>query len=347
MAGRGLVCLLTLIALTLLRGTVFASKEDVVFSGSSSVVSEAINEFNLFKKLFSWSYKPGTDEYYRRIINVEKSLLRCASLNNHNASDSSSAKYGINQFSVLSPEEFRDRYLTTFPEKVPEYPASETARGASAKLPTKFDWREKNVVTPVENQESCGGCWAFSVVGIIESVYALQGHPLRQLSVQQVIDCSYKNQGCNGGSTVRTLSWLKQTQEKLVRQAEYPFKAETGVCRIFPLSEFGVSVKDFAAYDFSGNEEVMMQKLLEWGPLAVTVDAVSWQDYLGGIIQHHCPSQRANHAVLITGYDATGEVPYWIVRNSWGTSWGNQGYVYIKMGGNVCGVADAVAAVFV
>nr|XP_023647782.1 cathepsin O [Paramormyrops kingsleyae] len=348
MAGLGVVCLLTLIALTLLRGAVFASKEDVVFSGSSSIVSEATNAFDLFKKLFNWSNEPGTDDYYRRIINLEKSLLRHASLNNHSvASNSSSAKYGINQFSVLSPEEFRDRFLTTIPEKVPEYPAPEAARGPSIKLPKKFDWREKNVVTPVENQESCGGCWAFSVVGIIESVYALLGHPLRQLSVQQVIDCSYKNQGCNGGSTVRTLSWLKQTQEKLVSETEYPFKAETGVCRIFPPSEFGVSVKDFAAFDFSENEVAMMQKLLDWGPVAVTVDAVSWQDYLGGIIQHHCPSQQANHAVLITGYDTTAEVPYWIVRNSWGTSWGNQGYVYIKMGGNVCGVADSVAAVFV
>ncbi|KAF6093186.1 cathepsin O [Phyllostomus discolor] len=77
------------------------------------------------------------------------------------------------------------------------------------------------------------------------------------------------------------------------------------------------------------------------------VDAVSWQDYLGGIIQHHCSSGEANHAVIITGFDKTGSTPYWIVRNSWGSSWGVDGYAHVKMGGNICGIADSVSAVFV
>uniref|UniRef100_A0A1A8J7S5 Cathepsin O n=1 Tax=Nothobranchius kuhntae TaxID=321403 RepID=A0A1A8J7S5_NOTKU len=96
----------------------------------------------------------------------------------------------------------------------------------------------------------------------------------------------------------------------------------------------------------SGQEEAMMGQLVQNGPLAVIVDAVSWQDYLGGIIQHHCTSQWSNHAVLVVGYDTTGEIPYWIVQNSWGTSWGNEGYVYVKIGSNVCGIAESVAAVF-
>ncbi|MED6265182.1 hypothetical protein AMECASPLE_018228 [Ameca splendens] len=90
----------------------------------------------------------------------------------------------------------------------------------------------------------------------------------------------------------------------------------------------------------------MMGQLVQFGPLAAIVDAVSWQDYLGGIIQHHCSSQWSNHAVLVVGYDTTGDLPYWIVQNSWGTTWGDQGYVYIKIGSNICGIADSVAAVF-
>ncbi|KAL4641793.1 cathepsin O [Arapaima gigas] len=313
--------------------------------------SQANDVFTLLMERYNRSYEPDTSEYFLRMINVKESIRRQAVLNSpsSDAPHNSSATYGINQFSDLSPREFRERYLTSEPENVPWFPKNKTGghQSEAMALPAKFDWRDKNIVTAVQNQESCGACWAFSVVGAIESVYAKEGHPLEPLSVQQVIDCSYQNQGCNGGSTIRALSWLMQSQEKLVDESEYPFKAVTGVCHLFPVSQFGVLVKNFTAFDFSGLEEEMKQKLVEWGPLIVTVDAMSWQDYLGGVIQHHCSSHHANHAVLITGYDTTGEVPYWIVRNSWGTSWGNQGYVYIKMGDNVCGIADSVAAVFV
>ncbi|XP_035404553.1 cathepsin O isoform X2 [Cygnus atratus] len=137
------------------------------------------------------------------------------------------------------------------------------------------------------------------------------------------------------------------TKVKLVRDSEYTFKAQTGLCHYFGHSDFGVSITGFAAYDFSGQEEEMMRMLVNWGPLAVTVDAVSWQDYLGGIIQYHCSSGRANHAVLITGFDRTGSIPYWIVQNSWGRTWGIDGYVRVKIGSNVCGIADTVSSVFV
>ncbi|KAG8592486.1 hypothetical protein GDO81_000522, partial [Engystomops pustulosus] len=89
-------------------------------------------------------------------------------------------------------------------------------------------------------------------------------------------------------------------------------------------------------------EEKMMNLLIRFGPLAVIVDALSWQDYLGGIIQHHCSSGHSNHAVLVVGFDRTGNTPYWIVKNSWGTSWGIDGYVHVKMGKNICGIADFV-----
>ncbi|XP_057402891.1 cathepsin O isoform X3 [Balaenoptera acutorostrata] len=136
-------------------------------------------------------------------------------------------------------------------------------------------------------------------------------------------------------------------QVKLVRDSEYPFKAQNGLCRYFSDSHFGFSIKGYSAYDFRDHEDEMAKALLTLGPLIVVVDAVSWQDYLGGIIQHHCSSGEANHAVLVTGFDKTGSTPYWIVRNSWGTSWGIDGCVHVKMGGNICGIAESVSAVFV
>nr|XP_010306792.1 PREDICTED: cathepsin O [Balearica regulorum gibbericeps] len=264
---------------------------------------------------------------------------------NSSSKDNMTAFYGINQFSHLFPEEFKAIYLRSIPHKLPRY--IKVPNGEEKPLPKKFDWRDKKVITEVRNQQTCGGCWAFSVVGSIESAYAIKGNNLEELSVQQIIDCSYNNYGCSGGSTVSALSWLNQTKVKLVRDSEYTFKAQTGLCHYFGHSDFGVSITGFAAYDFSGQEEEMMRMLVNWGPLAVTVDAVSWQDYLGGIIQYHCSSGRANHAVLITGFDRTGNIPYWIVQNSWGPTWGIDGYVRVKIGGNVCGIADTVSLVFV
>ncbi|KAM3613016.1 uncharacterized protein V6R79_018812 [Siganus canaliculatus] len=192
------------------------------------------------------------------------------------------------------------------------------------------------VISPLQ----CGSCWAFSVVGAMQSVHAIGGTPLTELSVQQVLDCSFQNKGCRGGSPVQALNWLKQTRVKLVSQSEYPYKAKTGICHFFSQSHGIVALKNFTAHDFSGREEAMMSQLVNYGPLAAVVDAVSWQDYQSGIIQHHCSSHWSNHAVLIVGYDTTEDIPYWIVQNSWGTTWGDKGYVYIKIGGNVCGMYD-------
>ncbi|XP_030630666.1 cathepsin O [Chanos chanos] len=323
---------------------------NTVFSATKIHINstDEIEKFELFNHQFRRNYDVNNQqEYYQRKINFESSIRRHVYLNSVSKHlTNHSAKYGVNQFSDLSPEQFRETYLTAQAKVVPKYTPLKHGNSLKRNLPTKFDWRDKGAVNPIQNQEACGGCWAFSIVGAVESVHVKNGGALKQLSVQQVIDCSYNNHGCNGGSTVTALDWLNKTKEKLVSQSEYPFKAKNGMCHYFAPSHDGISVKNYQAHNFSGQEKEMMARLIEWGPLAVIVDAVSWQDYLGGIIQHHCSSHNPNHAVLVIGYDTTGDVPYWIVRNSWGTSWGDEGYAYIKIGANMCGIADSVTAVF-
>ncbi|KAM7417232.1 hypothetical protein PAMA_017061 [Pampus argenteus] len=312
-------------------------------SGSSEK-SRSLNvsgvDFSSFREQLHRVHEVSSEDFNRRHLYIQNSTERHAYLNSFSTAPQS-AKYGINQFSNLPQKQFRDVYLRAISARAPLFSGLKTDG-----LPAKFDWRDKAVVAPVQNQQACGSCWAFSVVGAMQAVHAIGGSQLEQLSVQQVLDCSFKNEGCNGGSTVRALNWLKQTRVKLVPQSEYPYNAKTGICHFFSQSHGVVAVKNFSAYDFSGQEEAMMGQLVEHGPLAAVVDAVSWQDYLGGIIQHHCSSKWSNHAVLVVGYDTTGDIPYWIVQNSWGTTWGNEGYVYIKIGGNVCGIADTVATVF-
>ncbi|XP_068449207.1 cathepsin O [Clinocottus analis] len=296
--------------------------------------------FHSFTAQFRRVYAAGGEEFKRRRLNFQDATKRHAYLNSVSTGPQA-AKYGVNRFSDLSQHEFRDLYLRASGDRAAPFSGLKAER-----LPLRFDWRDKAVVAPVQNQEACGSCWAFSVVGATQSVHAIGGWRLEQLSVQQLLDCSSQNKGCSGGSPILALKWLAQTRVKLVPQSEYPYKAENGICHVFSPSHGGVAVRNFTAHDFSGQEEAMMGHLVARGPLAVIVDAVSWQDYLGGIIQHHCSSQWANHAVLVVGYDAVGDIPYWIVQNSWGASWGNEGYVFIKIGGNLCGIADSVAAVF-
>ncbi|XP_075399748.1 cathepsin O isoform X1 [Tenrec ecaudatus] len=283
----------------------------------------------------------------RRAAAFRASFIRHRCLNSGVSNESSTAFYGINQFSHLFPEEFKAIYLRSQSSKYPRYPADVQISIPNISLPVRFDWRDKHVVTQVRNQQMCGACWAFSVVGAVESACAIKGEALETLSVQEVIACSYNNFGCGGGSTLNALNWLKKTQVKLVRDSEYPFTAQDGLCQFFSSTHSGISIKGYSAYDFSDQEEEMAKALLTFGPLVVVVDAVSWQDYLGGIIQHHCSSGEANHAVLITGFDKTGSIPYWIVRNSWGNSWGVDGYAHVKMGANICGIAECVSTVYV
>ncbi|XP_076005009.1 cathepsin O [Genypterus blacodes] len=297
--------------------------------------------FDLFIERFGRSYEDDSEESSLRHRCFQDSLKRQADLNSFSA-DPKSAKYGINQFSDLSQDEFRDLYLRASADGVPPYSGPKPEA-----LPAKFDWRDKAVVAPVQDQRSCGSCWAFSVVEAIQAAHAITSAQLLQLSVQQVLDCSYQNNGCNGGWSTVALDWLNKTRMKLVPESEYPYKAKIGICHFFSPSHEGIALRDFTAFDYSGREEAMKSQLVQHGPLAVIVDSISWQDYLGGIIQYHCSSHQSNHAVLVVGYDATGETPYWIVQNTWGTKWGNKGYVYIKIGGNICGIADEVASVFV
>nr|XP_033798408.1 cathepsin O isoform X2 [Geotrypetes seraphini] len=248
---------------------------------------EAGSPFLHFLTRYGRRYSPGSLEFQKREHFFQESIRRHEYLNSPVLApyENNSAIYGINRFSDLSPEEFKAIYLQSKAVELPKYV---TTSAKEAILPARFDWRDKNLVTPVRNQLS--------------------------------------------------------TRVKLVRASEYEFKAQTGICHYFPSSDFGVSIRDYKAYNFSDIEEEMMTQLINLGPLAATVDAVSWQDYLGGIIQYHCSSGEANHAVLITGFDRTGDIPYWIVKNSWGSTWGIDGYVHIKIGQNVCGIADTVSA---
>jgi C1A family cysteine protease len=236
----------------------------------------------------------------------------------------------LNQFSDLTPTEFAAQYLTGLPTTVAD--SAVTADNEAVFTPSNdVDWRSKGAVTHVKDQGQCGSCWAFSAVGIVEGWSFVTGGTLNDLSEQQLVDCAgaYGNQGCNGGWHDKAVDYLSTVGS--CAQADYPYTARGGACKktCKPIVKPNASVK--------GTTEAALAAALERGPVGVAVDASGgFQSYHSGIFSGPCGTQL-NHAILAVGY-ASSPSKYWIVKNSWGTTWGASGYINMAQGKNLCGI---------
>lgn len=312
------------------------------FSDVSNLNKTVEIAFRDFIDKFNKSYIEGSEQYHYRLKVFAESLSRHHRLND-NRQGKEDAWFGINQFSDLTPSEFKQKFLSI----VKPLDASSFVKlnkkvnmNKEKKVPNRVDWRHKKVVSSVKSQGQCGACWAFSIVETMESMVAISTKQLPSLSIQQLIDCAgFGNHGCAGGDLCLAVMWLNFTRTAIVTAKEYPLTLKTGSCKT--VGKAGVQTSDYLCKTFVGVESGMLYLLAHHGPIATAVDSTLWQDYLGGIIQHHC-DKYLNHAVQIVGYDLTGDVPYYIVRNSWGTEFGEGGYLRIKIYDNLCGIATSV-----
>ncbi|XP_058808219.1 cathepsin O-like [Phymastichus coffea] len=314
--------------------------------------------FEAYVADYNKSYKSNPEEYERRYQRFKQSLRRIETLNKLRSSEHS-ARYGLTNFSDMTEEEFLALHLrpdlSTRSERhhkcnYHHIHSHDRSKRAPVVLPSKFDWRTKGVVTAVKSQGTCGACWAFSAVETAETMFAISNKTLRAFSVQEMIDCAKNsNFGCEGGDICSLLEWLVLSKTKLLPEVEYPLTRKTDVCKltkISPKSQEGIRVSDFTCDNFVSAEDALVKQLATKGPVAAAVNALSWQNYLGGVIQFHCDGSftSLNHAVQIVGYDKTAATPYYIVRNSWGPSFGDKGYLYIAIGNNLCGIANQVSS---
>ncbi|XP_060070216.1 cathepsin O-like [Ylistrum balloti] len=317
----------------------------------SGVKPDIFDTFLKYVDQYKKSYYNETKELHFRFNIFKENLVRIEKLNLH--TNKSFAWYGINKFSDLTPEEFKASYLTDLKPYVGSLDdknhITQVDKLHSLNIPQKLDWRNfknQSYVSPVKNQNSCGGCWAFSTAELMESMYAIQKHvPPPHLSVQEIIDCSQYNSGCTGGDTCAAMQWMVDSHVSLVNDTKYPLTDTSDYCKLLPSPTTGVKVKNFTCQSYLDDEQDMLM-LLSNGPLTVSVDATLWANYQGGIIQHHC-GNTINHAVVIVGYDLTGDTPYYIVRNSWGPDFGINGYLHIKIGENICGIAGHVSTLYI
>jgi len=308
-------------------------------------------EFQHFKTKYGKSYNSVEEEAYR--LQVFKSKIEKAVQMNkeHNTN-----VFGVTKFSDLTDEEFRSTYLSTFP-KVFDAPVEQPSK--ANKLSTSFDWRSKGVVTDVKNQGVCGSCWAHSAVETIESAWALAGNTLTEFSVQQVVSCDSSDYGCRGGWPNSAYEYV-ESAGGLATAASYPYTHAThyyiaSSCKSFEVSGGDVSSWSYATTPCSSgssctsqDETTLITNLLK-EPISIVVDASQWSSYTSRTFPtSSCSSAYNNldHAVQLVGYSNYGSSSgYYIVRNSWDTNWGVDGYIYLPIGSNACGIANVATMV--
>ncbi|XP_068679493.1 counting factor associated protein D-like [Montipora foliosa] len=207
--------------------------------------------------------------------------------------------------------------------------------------PNSLDWREYGAVTPSKAQGLCGSCWTFSSTGPIEGAYAIQTGKLVDISEQQLMDCSwgFGNSGCRGGFSWKALVWARKhgvasshSYGRYLAQEGYCHCAEDDDCEVVKFQRL-VTVKKL-------DENALIQGLARFGPasVAISVGRKSLKFYSSGVYDDPECSEKTNHGVVVVGYGEENGTPYWIVKNSWGKFWGEEGFVKIARKNNLCGV---------
>ncbi|CAN1238397.1 Probable cysteine protease RD19D [Linum grandiflorum] len=329
------------------------------------------DNFKMFVEKYNKEYSD-SQEYAHRLRVFAGNLVKAAE---HQAIDPT-AIHGVTPFMDLTEEEFQRLYTgVSMPPSMMEgraaedgvFAAEEAETMDTSDLPDDFDWREKGAVTDVKMQGTCGSCWAFSTTGAVEGAHFLATGNLVNLSEQQLVDCdnvtviglltwkcdeeekSACDKGCNGGLMTNAYRYLIKAGG-LQDEASYPYTGKPGQCQFDP-NKIAVKVANFSTISLDENQ--IAAHLVNYGPLAVGLNAAFMQTYIGGVsCPLICGKKFINHGVLMVGYGSKGFSllrfgyrPYWIIKNSWGKHWGEGGYYRICRGYGMCGVNRMVSAV--
>jgi len=253
-------------------------------------------------------------------------------INSHNAqSEEHGFTVGINQFADLTRTEFKETMLTYQASRKVQSNVVVLDESATA---DSVDWVAKGAVTPVKNQGQCGSCWAFSTTGSTEGAYQIATGSLKSFSEQELVDCagSYGNQGCNGGLMDDGFKYLEAKGDSL--ETTYAYTGKTGTCSTSKQSNTALKVGQVTSFnDVTSDSETQMLAAVTKGPVSVAIEAdqSGFQFYKTGVFSGTCGT-NLDHGVLVVGYGTDSGSDYWKVKNSWGTTWGLNGYIMLKRG---------------
>lgn len=248
----------------------------------------------------------------------------------HNMTESS-YKLGHNKFSDWTDSEYAN--ILTY--KPIEHVAEETAVDGAA---TPINWVDLGAVSPVQDQGQCGSCWAFSSVSAAESAHEIATGHLEKFSEQQLVDCVRLCFGCNGGNQAIAFNYYES--HYAMSEASYPYTAKNGTCAYSSSDNLGVKVTTYTSV--TADSPDAMKTALQTAPLAVAIQAnqLSFQMYSSGVFTNTNCGTNLDHATNVVGWGESGSQQYWIMRNSWGTSWGESGYMKLEIvsGHGLCGI---------
>lgn len=316
-----------------------------VYSSESS----QLNENDEWKQFYNFQ-----DRFNRKYETIEEVMARFqvfrTNLRNiliHNLDHNQNFTMGINQFTDLTPDEFKTQFVGGY--KPLQSFGCESFSSSASGAPDSIDWTKNGVVNPIRDQGQCGSCWAFATTANAESVWAISKGQLMDLSEEFLVDCAtgvgYFNMGCNGGQPDSALKYMINNGQ--CSESSYPYTSgvtkTAGACQ--KCDSVGVSFS--TCYDVKPNDQVSLKAAVSQQPVVIAIEADTkyFQSYSSGILTDDLKCGTSlDHAVEIVGYGTENGIDYWKVRNSWGESWGEQGYVRIQKSSStndigVCGIA--------
>ena len=313
---------------------VFAANYQPQASSLYSNLSADDMEFIKYTALYGKSY--GTKEEFDFRSALFKKTLDF--IRTENARNENTFTVGMNKFADWTPAEYKR--ILGYKPSAKNYPVS-YFNETNVAIPTSIDWRTSGDVNPVQDQGQCGSCWAFSAVGAMESRIKIKTGTLPSLSEQQLVDCAggiYENQGCNGGDMGTAFDYAHD--KGMESEATYPYTAMDGNCNY---DSSKVIARPVSRANVTPNNAVALKTAIAAGPVSVAIEADTFvfQFYSGGILNSKACGTNLDHGVVAVGYGvdpSKGE--YYIVRNSWGSSWGVKGYINIAIvdGAGICGI---------
>ncbi|OAY60915.1 senescence-specific cysteine protease SAG39 [Manihot esculenta] len=311
---------------------------------ASPAVARTLQYASMYERHGEWMtqygrvYKDANEKEMRYQIfkeNVER-------IESFNKDSGKPYKLGVNKFADLTNEEFKTT-RNRFKGHMCSAQAGPFKYENVSAVPSSMDWRKKGAVTAIKDQGQCGSCWAFSAVAAVEGVTQLSTGKLISLSEQELVDCDTKgeDQGCQGGLMDDAFKFTEQNHG-LTTEANYPYEGSDGTCNTQKEANHAAKITGYE--DVPANNEAALMKAVAKQPVAVAIDASGYefQFYSSGIFTGSCGTEL-DHGVAAVGYGKSNGMNYWLVKNSWGTQWGEEGYIRMQKDVDakegLCGIA--------
>ena len=286
--------------------------------------------FNTWLQKFKPAYVDDVEEVAKRFKVFSDNLDYIREVN----AQKKSFYLGLTGLTDLTVEEYKQKYLN---------PSLKTQLRQSRKNLSAFshanvtagssvDWRQKGAVTPVKNQQQCGSCWAFSSTGSMEGINFINSGKLISLSEEQLVNCDKTDHGCGGGLMDNAFKYVINNGG-IDTEADFPYHAFS-LWRTCPADKEGnhaVTITDYTDVPTKNKDALLQALSAQPVSIAIEADHFVFQNYRGGIITEDTCGDTLDHGVLAVGFDTTADTPYWIVKNSWGASWGESGYVRLAI----------------